>query len=234
MTFVGEIREVDERPEPRSPTSSPSARPPSIALSGGETAEQAYAALATRGLDWSGTEVFLGDERFVPVTDPDSNEGMIRRVLFATQRAAGDALDGRGRAHGRGRGRRVRRARARDRPDRARAPRARPGRAHRVAVPRRGDARHHRPAGGQRRRRAAPAPAPHVHLPRDRPVAAGGVHGRRCGEARRVRAGVAPATRRCPRATCAPTRSSGSSTPPPSADPRRHTFRGVQPSPERR
>jgi 6-phosphogluconolactonase len=34
-------------------------------------------------MDWSQTEVYLGDERFVPVDDPDSNEGMIRRVLFA-------------------------------------------------------------------------------------------------------------------------------------------------------
>ena len=59
-------------------------QPPSIALSGGSTAEAGYAALAKRGLDWSNTEVFIGDERFVPVGDPDSNEGMIRRVLFST------------------------------------------------------------------------------------------------------------------------------------------------------
>jgi 6-phosphogluconolactonase len=54
----------------------------SLALSGGGTAEECYAALARRSLDWTGTEIFYGDERFVPVADPDSNEGMTRRVLL--------------------------------------------------------------------------------------------------------------------------------------------------------
>jgi len=58
------------------------AAPSSIALSGGGTARDSYAALATRDLDWSGIEVWFGDERFVPVTDPDSNEGMARAVLL--------------------------------------------------------------------------------------------------------------------------------------------------------
>ncbi|HEY3670994.1 MAG TPA: 6-phosphogluconolactonase [Acidimicrobiia bacterium] len=58
------------------------AAPASIALSGGGTAKDAYAALATRDLDWSGIDVWFGDERFVPVTDPDSNEGMARAVLL--------------------------------------------------------------------------------------------------------------------------------------------------------
>jgi 6-phosphogluconolactonase len=58
------------------------AAPASIALSGGGTAKDAYAALATRSLDWSGIDVWFGDERFVPVDDPDSNEGMARAVLL--------------------------------------------------------------------------------------------------------------------------------------------------------
>jgi 6-phosphogluconolactonase len=56
--------------------------PASIALSGGGTAEDAYRALATRPLDWSGVDVWFGDERFVPVDDADSNEGMARAVLL--------------------------------------------------------------------------------------------------------------------------------------------------------
>lgn len=86
MTFVGEIREVASVPEAFADFVAERA-PSSIALSGGSTAAEGYRALATRGMDWSGTDVFLGDERFVPVTDPDSNEGMIRRALFATVHA---------------------------------------------------------------------------------------------------------------------------------------------------
>jgi 6-phosphogluconolactonase len=56
--------------------------PASIALSGGSTAEHCYAALREVPLDWARVDVYLGDERFVPVTDPDSNEGMARRVLL--------------------------------------------------------------------------------------------------------------------------------------------------------
>ncbi|HEU5308522.1 MAG TPA: 6-phosphogluconolactonase, partial [Acidimicrobiia bacterium] len=58
------------------------ATPASIALSGGDTAKEAYEALATRDLDWSRIDVWFGDERFVPVDDPDSNEGMARAALL--------------------------------------------------------------------------------------------------------------------------------------------------------
>ena len=57
--------------------------PGSIALSGGSTAEDCYRALAARQPDLSAVDVFLGDDRFVAVTHPDSNEGMIHRVLLA-------------------------------------------------------------------------------------------------------------------------------------------------------
>jgi 6-phosphogluconolactonase len=83
VKFAGEVREVENVPEAFAELVA-ERQPQSIALSGGSTAEQSYAALAARGLDWSARDVFLGDERFVPVDDPDSNEGMIRRVLFAT------------------------------------------------------------------------------------------------------------------------------------------------------
>ncbi len=56
--------------------------PASIALSGGSTAREAYEALAALDLPWSTIEVWYGDERWVPVDDPESNEGMTRAVLL--------------------------------------------------------------------------------------------------------------------------------------------------------
>ncbi len=55
-------------------------RPRSIALSGGSTAQHSYEACAVAGTDWSDTTFWFGDERWVSVDDPDSNEGMARRV----------------------------------------------------------------------------------------------------------------------------------------------------------
>jgi 6-phosphogluconolactonase len=54
----------------------------SIALSGGETAEACYLRLRDAAVDWPAVEVFFGDERFVPVDHPDSNEGLSRRTLL--------------------------------------------------------------------------------------------------------------------------------------------------------
>jgi 6-phosphogluconolactonase len=56
--------------------------PETIALSGGGTAERCYSALRAREPDWSGVSVLFGDERVVPVSSVDSNEGMARRVLL--------------------------------------------------------------------------------------------------------------------------------------------------------
>jgi 6-phosphogluconolactonase len=56
--------------------------PRSVALSGGETARECYEAVRALAPDWSEVDVFIGDERFVPATDPDSNEGMARRALL--------------------------------------------------------------------------------------------------------------------------------------------------------
>jgi 6-phosphogluconolactonase len=58
-------------------------RPRTIALSGGGTARRCYEALAARsGIDWPSVVVLFGDERMVPVTSPDSNEGMAREELL--------------------------------------------------------------------------------------------------------------------------------------------------------
>ena len=55
-------------------------RPRSVALSGGSTAHNCYEACAVAQADWSDTTFWFGDERWVSVDDPDSNEGMARRV----------------------------------------------------------------------------------------------------------------------------------------------------------
>jgi 6-phosphogluconolactonase len=57
-------------------------QPKSIALSGAWLALDCYSAVRGAALDWSSIEVFFGDERFVPVESPDSNEGQARRVLL--------------------------------------------------------------------------------------------------------------------------------------------------------
>ena len=57
-------------------------QPKSIALSGAWLARDCYSALRGAELDWPSIEVFFGDERFVPVDSPDSNEGQARRVLL--------------------------------------------------------------------------------------------------------------------------------------------------------
>lgn len=49
-----------------------------IALAGGSTPKPLYEALATHDLPWDKIHVFWGDERYVPPTHPDSNEGMAR------------------------------------------------------------------------------------------------------------------------------------------------------------
>jgi 6-phosphogluconolactonase len=60
-----------------------SCAPRTLALSGGGTAERCYGALReTGGVEWEELTVLFGDERWVPVDDPDSNEGVARRVLL--------------------------------------------------------------------------------------------------------------------------------------------------------
>jgi 6-phosphogluconolactonase len=51
-----------------------------IALAGGNTPKPLYEALSTQSLPWEKIHVFWGDERYVPVEDPDSNQGMARQA----------------------------------------------------------------------------------------------------------------------------------------------------------
>lgn len=55
-----------------------------VALPGGSTPKAALELLSKApGVDWAKVVLVPGDERFVPVSDPDSNEGMIRRTLLS-------------------------------------------------------------------------------------------------------------------------------------------------------
>lgn len=55
-----------------------------VVLAGGRTPSAVYRALAERpDMPWSRLEVFIGDERCVPPTDPDSNYRMIAETLLA-------------------------------------------------------------------------------------------------------------------------------------------------------
>ena len=57
----------------------------SIALSGGETARTCYERLAADGgtqIDWWKVDVYWGDERCVPLDDPDSNYRLGREALL--------------------------------------------------------------------------------------------------------------------------------------------------------
>ena len=49
-----------------------------IVAAGGSTPRVLYELLANKEWDWSKVHVFWGDERYVPVSDPQSNEGMTR------------------------------------------------------------------------------------------------------------------------------------------------------------
>ena len=51
-----------------------------IVAAGGSTPRVLYELLATKSWDWSKVHVFWGDERYVPVTDPQSNQGMTRKT----------------------------------------------------------------------------------------------------------------------------------------------------------
>ena len=100
MTLRGDLRVVDHVPQAFAAFVAEEA-PASIALSGGTTARECYGLLAAADVDWTEVEIFFGDERWVPVDDPDSNEGMARhafvdRVLPAavySMRGAGETIE---------------------------------------------------------------------------------------------------------------------------------------------
>jgi 6-phosphogluconolactonase len=54
-----------------------------IALSGGSTPAAAYRQLSQQHLPWSRVDVVLGDERWVPRSDPASNARMLEETLLA-------------------------------------------------------------------------------------------------------------------------------------------------------
>jgi 6-phosphogluconolactonase len=56
--------------------------PRSLAISGGTTARQCYELLAVAPLPWSDVDIYVGDERWVPPSDPESNEGMARTAFI--------------------------------------------------------------------------------------------------------------------------------------------------------
>jgi 6-phosphogluconolactonase len=82
MSIPGEVRVVDHVPSSFAKLVT-SFAPRSIALSGGGTARTCYELLATAAdVDWRSVEIFFGDERWVPVQDPDSNEAMARLAFL--------------------------------------------------------------------------------------------------------------------------------------------------------
>lgn len=101
VTLRGEVRVVDHVPRAFAELFAEEA-PPSLTLSGGSTARQSYELLAGSDVDWSSIDVFFGDERWVPVDDAESNEGMARRVFLDrvaprhihSMRDAGGTIDG--------------------------------------------------------------------------------------------------------------------------------------------
>lgn len=81
MTLPGELRVVDDVPQAFAALVTEEA-PASIALSGGTTARECYERLVAAPVDWGPVELFFGDERWVPIDDPDSNEGLARRAFI--------------------------------------------------------------------------------------------------------------------------------------------------------
>ena len=100
VSLPGELRVVAHVPHAFSALVIAEA-PTSLALSGGSTARESYELLAVADVDWSEVDVFFGDERWVPVDDPESNEGAARRPFLDqvhpravhSMRHAGDTIE---------------------------------------------------------------------------------------------------------------------------------------------
>ena len=60
-----------------------------ISLAGGHTPQATYRSLAGSVGDWSGVELWMGDERMVPPDDPENTARMVRETLV--DRIAGEA-----------------------------------------------------------------------------------------------------------------------------------------------
>ncbi|MGH9027045.1 MAG: 6-phosphogluconolactonase [Acidimicrobiia bacterium] len=81
MSLPGELRVVDHVPRAFADLVRETT-PPTFVLSGGDTARECYELLSVADMDWSGVSVLFGDERWVPVGDPDSNEGTARHAFL--------------------------------------------------------------------------------------------------------------------------------------------------------
>jgi 6-phosphogluconolactonase len=100
MSLHGELRVVEHVPRAFAALAVEEA-PASLALSGGSTARESYELLAGADVGWSEIDVFFGDERWVPVGDPESNEGMARHAFVDqviprsvySMRHAGDTIE---------------------------------------------------------------------------------------------------------------------------------------------
>ena len=53
-----------------------------VALSGGHTPGRAYELLGEADIDWSRVQIYWVDDRYVPPSDPESNEGLVRRTFL--------------------------------------------------------------------------------------------------------------------------------------------------------
>jgi 6-phosphogluconolactonase len=88
VKLAGELRVVDDVPSAFAELVTEEA-PASIALSGGTTARRCYELLAVGNVAWREVEIFFGDERWVPVDDPDSNERLARSAFLDRVNPAG-------------------------------------------------------------------------------------------------------------------------------------------------
>jgi 6-phosphogluconolactonase len=79
--MYGEVRLVDDVPSAFRDVVVERVRS-SIALSGGGTARRCYELLAVAPVKWPDVEVFMSDERWVPISHPESNEGMARTAFL--------------------------------------------------------------------------------------------------------------------------------------------------------
>ena len=59
-----------------------------VALAGGRTPARTYELLASLLKDWRQVHLWFGDERCVPLGDPDSNDALLARTLLAALPAA--------------------------------------------------------------------------------------------------------------------------------------------------
>lgn len=59
-----------------------------LVVSGGSTPVPFFISLAAKNIDWARVIITLADERWLPPSDPDSNEGLVKRHLLVKRAAA--------------------------------------------------------------------------------------------------------------------------------------------------